>query len=407
MFPFFLIRVFHHFKKKSFKAELVFYSEELNNEYLDYKTIALSEVESSIKESFVKQYIDSSSVSSFDTIFQYLYISSSVNYLAHDYRYVDCLLEKCKSESDNTLNQQKVDKKQKYLKVKYKNGFKKWFPNFKSSLFVTKSNDEYCKKFFDYSLVSYEEKDWKDFEKFLIKYKSDVNSQNQKNSSATNRYNSLKTQNKNQLKSSLRSDFDTELRSNETSILVKSSVKKTYKSDLVGEISYKLETITFKENKFDEVCEKVFLKQWKSNSLRTGSTPYVDCFGRNPYCYPDDGYSECSFIKVVTPFNSDVMVTIKKRNRVYKHAYIKAGESYKFKLPNGSYETFFYYGKGWNPNKKMNSSNCSNLRGGFVSNETISKSGKESLYYGSLTYTLQLSSIGNFTPISSNSSEAF
>ena len=168
-----------------------------------------------------------------------------------------------------------------------------------------------------------------------------------------------------------------------------------------------MESLKFNKTKFDEFSEKIFKEQWENNTLYTGATPYKSCFGSNPKCYPPNGYRECSFIKVIAPFNSNVIVTVKKGGKVYKHAYIKPGSSYKFTLPNGTYQTFFYYGNGWNPNKKLKSSNCGYLKGAFIRGEAISKSNFESLYHSTMTYTLQRMRDGNFSPKSSTSTEAF
>ena len=93
--------------------------------------------------------------------------------------------------------------------------------------------------------------------------------------------------------------------------------------------------------------EKATYDRYINNSLRTGATPYAYCFGGNRSC-SDWG---CAGISVKTPYNSDVLVTIKKNGSVYRHAYIKAGDTFKFELPNGTYQPFFYYGTGWDPNK--------------------------------------------------------
>ena len=54
--------------------------------------------------------------------------------------------------------------------------------------------------------------------------------------------------------------------------------------------------------------EKAIYDKYINNSLKSGSTPYAYCFGRNSPC----SNWGCSQIKVKTPYNSDVLVTIKK-----------------------------------------------------------------------------------------------
>jgi len=149
--------------------------------------------------------------------------------------------------------------------------------------------------------------------------------------------------------------------------------------------------------------EKAIYDKYINNSLRTGSKPYAYCFGSSNSCY---GYG-CSQIKVKTPYNSDVVVTIKKNGKVYRHAYIKSSSTYTFDFPNGTYQTFFYYGKGWNPKKIMKKVACGNLKGGFISNTHFGKDKPQYLANSILSYELILQQNGNFSTKPSNSEEAF
>lgn len=149
--------------------------------------------------------------------------------------------------------------------------------------------------------------------------------------------------------------------------------------------------------------EKAIYEKYINNELRNGSTPYAYCFGGNKFC-SDYG---CSKIKVRTPSNSDVVVTIKKNGEVYRHAYINAGSQYTFEFPNGTYQPFFYYGKGWNPNKAMKVTDCGTLKGGFIAEEHFGKDSPQSLSNNILEYELILQQNGNFSTRPSNSDEAF
>ncbi|PQJ72766.1 cell envelope integrity protein TolA [Polaribacter butkevichii] len=149
--------------------------------------------------------------------------------------------------------------------------------------------------------------------------------------------------------------------------------------------------------------EKAIYDRYINNSLRTGDTPYAYCFGSNNSC----SNNGCSQIKVTTPVNSDVLVTIKKNGKVYRHAYINSNSSYTFEFPNGSYQTYFYYGKGWNPNKIMKKTNCGTLKGGFITNEHFGKDNLQTLNNNILEYELILQQNGNFSTKPSNSEEAF
>lgn len=149
--------------------------------------------------------------------------------------------------------------------------------------------------------------------------------------------------------------------------------------------------------------EKAIYDKYINNSLRTGSKPYAYCFGSSNSC---DGY-DCSQIKVKTPSNSDVLVTIKKNGKVYRHAYINSSSSYTFNIPNGRYQTFFYYGKGWNPKKFMKETTCGTLKGGFIESEHFGKDEPEHLSDMIRSYELILQQNGNFSTSPSNSNEAF
>ncbi|MBV6879039.1 hypothetical protein NG800_003110 [Epilithonimonas ginsengisoli] len=144
--------------------------------------------------------------------------------------------------------------------------------------------------------------------------------------------------------------------------------------------------------------EKETEELYGNKSLQTGSTPYSSNYGENSNC---DDYG-CSQINVTTS-NSDVMVTIKKNDQVVRHAYIRAGDNYSFSFPNGTYQTFFYYGKGWNPKKVMKGGE---LEGGFIKDEHVGKDEPKALFDNILEYELILQPNGNFSTQPSNLEEA-
>jgi hypothetical protein len=143
--------------------------------------------------------------------------------------------------------------------------------------------------------------------------------------------------------------------------------------------------------------EQEIYNMYISNSLRTGSTPYSKYYGRNSSC---NNYG-CSQVNVITS-NSDVIVTIKKNNKVVRHAYIQSGDQYTFSFPDGIYQVFFYYGKGWNPNKEVKGGT---MRGGFIADEDFGKDDPQSLVNSVLTYELILQQNGNFSTRPSNLDE--
>lgn len=85
--------------------------------------------------------------------------------------------------------------------------------------------------------------------------------------------------------------------------------------------------------------------------------------------------------------------------------YIKAHGTGTIHVKNGiRYQTFFYYGNGWYPGKEMSGG----VKGGFVKDEAFSKDGSPSYMEDNvLSYTLTLSTNGNFNTSSSSEGEMF
>lgn len=151
----------------------------------------------------------------------------------------------------------------------------------------------------------------------------------------------------------------------------------------------------------EERRQSEIYSRYIDNQLWTGATPYSNCFGRNADC----GSYGCSQITVKAPSNADVIVTIKKFGEVYRHAYIRSYGTYTFEMPNGTYQPFFYYGNGWNPEKEMNAS-CTGLKGGFIEGEVFGKDEPQYLNNNILSYELILQVNGNFSTRPSNAQEA-
>jgi hypothetical protein len=148
--------------------------------------------------------------------------------------------------------------------------------------------------------------------------------------------------------------------------------------------------------------EREIYNKYINNSLQTGATPYHSIYGGNPSC---DNYG-CSQITVRTPSNSDVLVTIKKNGNVVRHAYIRSNSSYTFEIPDGTYQPFFYYGRGWNPEKIMKETANGTIKGGFIEDESFGKDDPQILNSQILQYELILQRNGNFSLRPSNAAEA-
>ena len=101
--------------------------------------------------------------------------------------------------------------------------------------------------------------------------------------------------------------------------------------------------------------------------------------------------------------DNDVVVILKRNDKMVRNSYLRAGESIFFDIPDGTYQIFFYSGKGWNPTKVM----ANGLEGGFVVNESFSKDEPHALENQDLEYELILQSNGNFMTEQSNATEIF
>lgn len=175
-----------------------------------------------------------------------------------------------------------------------------------------------------------------------------------------------------------------------------------YESPALGVVNYQVPSVTFNAAASSSVLARISTNLYANHSLTTGSKPWGYCYGSQNAC---NGYN-CSQIMVIAG-GSDVLVTIKdRREEVVRHAYIKSRGSYTFHLSNGSYQPFFYYGKGWNPNKEMKQVACGMLKGGFISGESVGKDDMQYLNNNILTYTLTETRFGNFNTRPSNTNEA-
>lgn len=153
--------------------------------------------------------------------------------------------------------------------------------------------------------------------------------------------------------------------------------------------------------KIQNLYQMEAIDTYGNNSLWTGAAPYSSWYGDN---YSGLYYS-FSTINVTAPVSSDVIVIIKRNNSdgdVAAHGYICAGGTLSLDVPNGRYQAFFYYGKGWNPEKQMHG-----VRGGFIKDEVFSKADPEYLSDVKLSYVLQLTGNGNFRTKPSSSREIF
>lgn len=137
-------------------------------------------------------------------------------------------------------------------------------------------------------------------------------------------------------------------------------------------------------------------EQYEENRLETGDQPYEN----ETIVRGDDSQI---VVRTSGTDRTDVVVILKKNDMIVRNKYVQAGDQVVFDIPDGTYQVFFYYGKGWYPDKEM----PNGMKGGFVMYESFSKDDPQYLENNILTYELILQTDGNFSARPSNAEEAF
>lgn len=381
------------------KEQLAYFNQEKEKKIAQLSNEGLAEL-------FNEYFEESKSIIEKDTTFSFVYLSESVKYKMGRLDYFDCLHQKCIVEKQNEIIQKQIKLKEKELEKKFGSTFTYWYPKLKDEKLLQKtSRIENCSVFYsELYEISYDKDAWIEFEKFMNSYDNEIKIAQIQSNQAETQFSNNVSLTKRSLKSGVINYFDARLSSNKSEILSTETESKTFNLPTLGIVSYNITKTSFNKQAFQRIADDAFEEQWKYNSLSTGSMPYSSCYGSSNSC----GGWDCSQIIVITGGSGDVLVSIKNNNgRVVRHAYIKGGYSYTFNVPDGSYQVFFYSGTGWNPNKQMPSSSCSYLKGGFVSNESVTKDYYIDLYSQIMTYELILQQQGNFSTKPSSKNEAF
>jgi len=402
-----IVRVLFNQHLEVFKANISNYEVKKLEQFNTYKEIKASELlksEPLIANLFSKYFDENKAIIVTDTTFAYLYLKKRLTYRLPSVTYLNCLYEKCSIDLKNEAANQSIVKKEAEFRQRYKATFDLWYPKIKDDKLVKRIGLPVdCKNFFpDVQEIKYDPALWNEFGKFLSAYNNRTRVIKDQNRINTSKFESQAAKNRNQLRKEYRPIFDSRIAANRDKIIGNVDLNETYESTTLGNISYTISQTQINYIEYNKITDELFEEQWKTNSLAHGSMPYAYCYGSNNSC--DWGCSEIH----VTSGGSDVLVTIKNDNqRVLRHGYIKAGRKMIFHVPDGRYQVFFYSGTGWNPNKVMANTNCGELRGGFVSNESFTKGQYEYLSSQILTYELIAQQNGNFNPNSSSANEAF
>ena len=173
-----------------------------------------------------------------------------------------------------------------------------------------------------------------------------------------------------------------------------------YDGTVLGDFDYSIPSPIVDRDALEDALAIVYNEHYKDYSLANGAMPYGYCYGRE-----NSGNSSVR----VNAGNSDVLVMIKNsKDMVVRHVFIQANNTFKLSIPNGKYTVHFYYGKGWNPKKKMKSTYCGEVVGGFIYYEQLNKDPDMLfLFNDDWVYTLQKRAGGNLQTVPSSIDDAF
>lgn len=381
--------------EKKGKADI----ENSNNQKLAF----LKQTDTALFRLYSTHFIDSLAYTYRDTTFKFLYLSDNVKMKVPNIGYISCLYKNCLVIHSNDSVNQLINPRILALQKKHIESFDVWYPKLKVHRLLNRQLVESdCPGIDSLYLISYNSDAWNEFDKFLSDYENEKIKADKESKGAEGELQRLISNARSKFKSNVVDLFNGKIESNRGQLIVTSVVPESFRGKLLGDIPFNLTKTIINRQKFDAITDEVFEEQWRYNSLSQGSMPWAYCFGSRNGC---GGY-DCSQISVLSG-GSDVLVTIKdEEGNVCRHAYIKAGTKFKFSIPNGRYQVFFYSGTGWNPNRFMKNTSCGELRGGFVSGERFTKDSYVDIYNQILSYELIEQVNGNLSTQPSSMNEA-
>ncbi len=354
------------------------------------------------RQNFFRQsFSESLGVRERDTVISYFIFNKNLSYKYFDTTYLSCLYTASEARISSLLAEEAFSKDFGETKRRFPETADLLLNHVGRSVFFPLIPlAEPCSGYFEgqkeatYSPIAMQE-----FQGFCQQYQNDQRASNRENQREEAKFQRAI----NQLPPGLSRTTRTQFRTGSDRYFSTTQTGYAYEGNILGVQQYAFQRKAFESGRFENAADAAIRQHYANNSLSHGAMPYSYCFGSQNSC---GGYG-CSEIRVRASNNSDVLVTIKSGGRVVRHAYIRAGRTYTFQLPNGSYQPFFYYGKGWNPYKIMKSTYCGTLKGGFTSNEVFGKDSPQYLNGDILTYELILRQNGNFSTRPSSAQEAF
>lgn len=334
-----------------------------------------------------------------DTVIETLVYWNTLYIKSPKIDFLICLKGRAESEARELRAHAKFAEYVKVLRLQYGGIVDHWVNHIGRHKFMDSRWDVGCAGFPD-KWIAFElnEDAVKDFEQFLVEYQKTKDQVAREGHNIDERYaqelekigEELTAQERLQLKRQL----------SETPALKDGSQTFRFESDALGSFDYSIPTPIIDELVLQDAVDLILNEHYKENSLENGSMPYGYCYGKK-----NVGPSSIE----INAGNSDVIVLVKNESdRVIGHVYVQANRSYTLNMPNGVYRVNFYYGKGWNPRKKMKQVYCGNIVGGFIYYETLDKDPERVyLFNQGISYTLRTQQGGNFNTVPSSVGEAF
>lgn len=159
------------------------------------------------------------------------------------------------------------------------------------------------------------------------------------------------------------------------------TVSQNDSSDYEDNVNDNLYSNTSIEDSTSEMVDNDY-STYIDNQLPTGAKPYKKYYrSRTGENYLDFKTSGNDYVIIARDYNT---------SKVVNHIYVRANDKVRLYLPDGTYNIYFYGGKGWNPNMQNG-----NVIGGFVSGGHIQKDGPVELYGQYGEYTLYPVQDGN------------
>jgi hypothetical protein len=333
-----------------------------------------------------------------DTVISFFIYSNTLSKKSINFSYINCLNLKAESQATKNIADRKFELVLNYLEKKYGTSVREIVSNINRNKFFTFVDSQNCGEFFNNNTYVLNNDAMYELNQLFKEYAINEEIVKQNNKSILYRYNEEIIKIKKGLNFSEQNLLDKYL---STSPPINDINQRfNFSGSHLGNFDYTILSKSIDMQRINNALNTIYNNLYTNSSLRNGEMPYDYCYGSQ-----NNGPSSIK----INSGSSDVLITVKNiNNKVIRHVYVLASNSFTLRVPNGKYHVYFYYGNGWNPKKIMGETFCGILKGGFINNEFTSKDPDViKLNYSNLTYTLSKHKGGNFDPENCSKLDAF